>query len=322
MLRKTLSAVLAAAVITLSGCNSSQTAQATTTAAVAPSEAWEYEMYIEDLAYFGDRYLQGTYAAQSAFSMMNEADAQKHLEGALEALISLEGVIYPPNLEETHGKFLQTVEIHKELTECRLDIAGYISEYPDLSPEESAEYEKADSRMNEISGRIEEGGYTFNKYWIAAQNAAYSYLHNGEYRAYSAELEYLRDAYFEQFNKFYEIYFNGVEGDVAIHLDNSLTLLFNIENMTVPEQLKSCHEDIKKAIPAERDAIQALMTIVELYRQYPGTELADMPAEVQDEIDECGEKFEKYFSENNTDYYALDEAIYAALEAADTQAGQ
>lgn len=321
MLRKTLSAVLAAMILAVSACSSTTQPAATTAAAVAPSEAWEYEMYIEDLAYFGDRYLQGTYAAQSAFSMMNEADAKKHLEGALEALISLEGVIYPPNLEETHGKFLQTVEIHKELTECRLDIAGYISEYPDLSPEESAEYEKADSRMNEISGRIEEGGYTFNKYWIAAQNAAYSYLHNGEYRAYSAELKYLLDSYDEQFIKFSEI-FNGAEGDIAIHLDNSLIILSNIENMTVPEQLKSCHEEIKKAMPAERGAIQALLTITNLYRQYPGTEFADMPAEVQDEIVECSEIFNNFFSENNTDYYALNDAIHAALEAADTQAGQ
>ncbi|MBO5376989.1 MAG: hypothetical protein J6A41_01225 [Ruminiclostridium sp.] len=322
MTKKILSLILAAMVIAVSACSSTTQPAATTTAAVAPSEAWEYEMYIEDLAYFGDRYLQGTYAAQSAFSMMNEADAKKHLEGALEALISLEGVIYPPNLEETHGKFLQTVEIHKELTECRLDIAGYISEYPDLSPEESAEYEKADSRMNEISGRIEEGGYTFNKYWIAAQNAAYSYLHNGEYRAYSAELKYLLDTYDEQFIKFCEIYFNGDEGDIAIHLNNSLTLLSNIENMTVPEQLKSCHEEIKKAMPAERGAIQAMLTITNLYRQYPGTEFADMPAEVQDEIDECSEIFYNFFSENNSDYYALNDAIHAALEAADTQAGQ
>jgi len=322
MLRKTLSVILAAMILAVSACSSTTQPAATTTAAAAPSEAWEYEMYIEDLAYFGDRYLQGTYAAQSAFSMMNEADAKKHLEGALEALISLEGVIYPPNLEETHGKFLQTVEIHKELTECRLDIAGYISEYPDLSPEESAEYEKADSRMNEISGRIEEGGYTFNKYWIAAQNAAYSYLHNGEYRAYSAELKYLLDTYDEQFIKFCEIYFNGDEGDIAIHLDNSLIILSNIENMTVPEQLKSCHEEIKKAMPAERGAIQAMLTITNLYRQYPGTEFADMPAEVQDEIVECDEIFYNFFSENNTDYYALNDAIHAALEAADTQAGQ
>ena len=322
MLRKTLSVILAAMILAVSACSSTAQPAATTTAAAAPSEAWEYEMYIEDLEYFSGRYFQGIYAAQSAFSMMNEADAKKHLEGALEALISLEGVIYPPNLEETHGKFLQTVEIHKELTECRLDIAGYISEYPDLSPEESAEYEKADSRMNEISGRIEEGGYTFNKYWIAAQNAAYSYLHNGEYRAYSAELEYLCDTYAEEFSKFYGIYFNGDEGDIAIHLDNCLTMLDKMETMTVPEQLKSCHEEIKKAVSTERDALQALMTIVELYRQYPGTEFADMPAEVQDEIDECGEAFDKFFSENNTDYYALDETTSAALEASATLAGQ
>ena len=47
-----------------------------------------------------------------------------------------------------------------------------------------------------------------------------------------------------------------------------------------------------------------------------------MPAEVQDEIDECGEVFDKFFSENNTDYYALDETTSAALESAATLAGQ
>ena len=322
MLKKTLSLILAA-VMVLSGCNNSNTAQTTTTKAVVPpSDAWEYEMYIEDLAYFGDRYLQGIYNAEADFSMLNEADAKKHLKGALEAITSLEGVIYPPNLEEVHGQFLKTVEIQKELTEYRLDLAGYLSEFPDFTPEESAEYEKINTRMNEIAGIIDEGGYTFYKNWIAAQNAAYSYLHNGEYRAYSTELKYLLDTYEEQFIKFCEIYFNGAEGDIAIHLDNSLIILSDIENMTVPEQLKSCHEEIKKAMPAERDVLQALLTITNLYRQYPGTEFADMPAEVQDEIVECDEIFGKFFSENNSDYYALNDAIYAALEAADTQAGQ
>lgn len=321
MHKKSLALILAA-IMLLSGCNSNGTAQTTTTAAVAPSEAWEYEMYIEDLAYFGDRYLQAIYDAQSAFSMMNEADAKKYIESALEALTSLESVIYPPNLEEVHNQFLQTVKIHKEYNGCRLDLAGYLSEYPALSPEESAEYEKVATRMKEISGRIEEDGYTFYINWMTAQNAAFSYLQNGECRAYSAELEYLWDTYVEQFNKFDEIYFNGGEGDIAIHLGNTLTILSDIENMTSPEQLKSCHEEIKKAIPAERDAIQALMTITGLYRQYPGTEFADMPAEVQDEIEKCGEIFDKHFTENNTDYYALDEAVVAALDFADTQAGQ
>lgn len=322
MIKKTLAVILAVMVVAFSGCNSAKPAEATTTKAVAPpSEAWEYEMYIEDLAYFGERYLQGIYDAEADFSILNEADAKKHLKGALEAITSLEGVIYPPNLEEVHGQFLKTVEIQKELTECRLDLAAYLSEFPDFTPEESVEYEKISTRMNEISDRIDEGGYTFYYNWIAAQNAAYSYLHNGEYRAYSAELKYLLDTYDEQFIKFCEIYFNGAEGDIAIHLDNSLILLSDIENMTVPEQLKSCHEEIKKAMPTERGAIQAMLTITNLYRQYPGTEFADMPAEVQDEIDECGEIFYNFFSENNSDYYALNDAIHAALEAADTLAG-
>lgn len=322
MTKKILSLILAAMILAVSACSSTAQPAATTTAAAAPSEAWEYEMYIEDLAYFGERCLQSSYATQSDFSMLNEADAKKHLEGILEALSSLEDVIYPPNLEEVHGQFLKAVELQKELTECRLDLAGYLSEFPDFTPEESAEYEKISTRMNEIADRINEGGYTFYYNWIDAQNAAYSYLHNGEYRAYSAELKCLLDTYDEQFIKFCEIYFNGAEGDIAIHLNNSLALLYNIENMTVPEQLKSCHEEIKKAMPAERGAIQAMLTITNLYRQYPGTEFADLPAEVQDEIVECDEIFYNFFSENNTDYYALNDAIHAALEAADTQAGQ
>ncbi len=315
-------AIILAAVMLLSGCNSNGTAQTTTTAAVAPSEAWEYEMYIEDLAYFGERYLQGIYNAEADFSILNEADAKKHLKGALEAITSLESVIYPPNLEEVHGQFLKTVEIQKELTECRLDLAGYLSEFPDFTPEESAEYEDVSERQKEISDRIDEGGYTFYKNWIATQNAAYSYLYNGEYRAYSAELEYLWDTYVEQFDKFCEICFNGGEGDAVIPLDNDLIILSDIENMTVPEQLESCHEEIKKAMPAERDALQAMLTMADLYRQYPGTELADMPADVQDEIRECSETFNNHFSENNAEYHALYEAVIAALEFALTQTGQ
>lgn len=322
MLKKTLAFMLTA-VILLAGCsNSSGTGETTTESVAQPSEAWEYEMYIEDLDYFAERYYQGLYSAQSAFSMMNEADAKKHMESVIDALTNLEGVIYPPSLEEVHGQFLQTVEIQKELAECRMDLAGFLSEYPDFTPEERAEYDKVATRMSEISGRISEGGHAFYSKWIAAQNAAFSYLQNGEYRAYAMELENIYDMYVEEFNKFYDIYFNGIEGDIAIHLDNCLTILSNMGNMTVPEQLKSCHEEIKKAISSESDAIQALMTITELYRQYPGTDFADLPADVQNEIQESGELFEEYFSENNTDYYALDEAVTSALEAANTQAGQ
>lgn len=313
---KKLSAFLLSSVLLFSGCNGDQSSQTTTENIIPPSEAWEYEMYIEDLDYFAERYLQDIYAAQSAFSMMNEADAKKYIESALEALAGLEGVIYPPDLEEVHGQFLQTVEIQKEYAECRMDLADYLSEYPDLTPEERVKFDEISSRRDDISARINEGGYTFYNNWIAAQNVAFSYLQGGEYRAYAAELEYLWDVYAEEFGKFYEIYFSGGEGDIAVHLDNSLTVLFNMENMTVPEQLKSCHEEIKRAISTERDALQALLTIVGLYRQYPGTEFEDMPADVRDEIQKCGEVFDNHFNENNADYYALDEAVSTALEAA------
>ena len=312
---KKISAFLLSAVLLFSGCNGNQPSQ-TTTELVPTPEAWEYEMYIEDLDYFAERYLQGIYAAQSAFSIMNEADAKKHMESVLDALTGLEGVICPPTLEEVHGQFLQTVDIHKEFAECRMDLADYLSEYPDLTPEERVEFDKISSRRDEISDRINEGGYAFYNNWIAAQNAAFSYLQDGEYRAYATELEYLWGVYAEEFGKFYEIYFNGGEGDIAINLDNSLTVLFDMENMTVPEQLKSRHEEIKTAISTERDALQALLTIVGLYRQYPETKLEDMPADVQDEIQKCGEVFDAHFNENNADYYALDEAVSTALEAA------
>ena len=105
MIKKTLAVILAAMVVALSGCNNSQPAETTTTKAVAPpSEAWEYEMYIEDLDYFSERYFQSIYAAQSDFSMMNEADAKKHIQSTLDALTSLESVVYPPSLEETHSQ--------------------------------------------------------------------------------------------------------------------------------------------------------------------------------------------------------------------------
>ena len=196
-----------------------------------------------------------------------------------------------------------------------------MSEYPDLTPEESAEYNKITSRMKEISNEIDEGGYTFYSNWIAAQNAAFAYLPNGSYKAYAMELENLRDMYTAEFNKLYDVYFADGEGDVAVFSNNCITLLTNIENMNVPEELKASHDEVINAISAERDAHQAVLTINQLYDEHPGAAFEDLPPDSQEQIMECDEILNNFFSEDNTEYYALDEALNAALESADTLAG-
>ena len=81
MIKKTLAVILAAMVVALSGCNSAKPAEATTTKAVAPpSEAWEYEMYIEDLDYYTELCIQNYDAMQYALSVQDYYEAEKNID--------------------------------------------------------------------------------------------------------------------------------------------------------------------------------------------------------------------------------------------------
>ena len=321
MTKKILSAILAAAVIALSGCNSSGTAQTTTTAAVAPSEAWEYEMYIEDLDYFMDKYFQNYFPAKNAMAIMDAVSLKDYLENALEALAELKKVIYPPNLEEIHSDFLYSVDLAEELMECNLKISDYIARADSLTDEDYGELEVINAEAEDILAEMDEGNGILNA-WFNAQKAAYSYLPNGEYKAYSAELESLWDTYVTEINLFTEVFFNGAEGDAITLSNDCLSLLSRIEDIEAPEQLKIYHDDVLKAIQTERNLYQTVISLVQLNSEYREITFEDRPADVQEQTKEYSETIDAYYREENTEYYALYDAVCAALDFADAQAGQ
>ncbi len=322
MIKKALSIILAVMVIAASGCNNSGgTAQATTTAAVAPSEAWEYEMYIEDLDYFMDKYFQNYFSAKNAMAIMDAVSLKDYLENALEALAELKKVIYPPNLEEVHSEFLYNVGLAEELMECNQKISDYIARADSLTDEDYGELEVIYAEVEDILAKIDEGGGILTA-WFNAQKAAYSYLLNGEYKAYSAELESLWDTYVTEMNLFTEVFFNGAEGDAVTISNDCLSLLSRIEDIEAPEQLKTYHDDIIKAIQTERNLYQTIISLVELNNEYRGIAFEDRPADVQKLTKEYSETIDAFYNEDNTEYYALYDAVCAALDFAESQAGQ
>lgn len=321
MLKKILSAILAAMVIAASGCNGGGTAQTTTAAAAAPSEAWEYEMYIEDLDYFMDKYFQNYFPAKNAMAIMDAVSLKDYLENALEALAELKKVIYPPNLEEIHSDFLYSVDLAEELMECNLKISDYIARADSLTDEDYGELEVIYAEVEDILDKMDEGNGILNA-WFGAQKAAYSYLPNGEYKAYSAELESLWDTYVTEINLFTEVFFNGAEGDAITLSNDCLSLLSRIEDIEAPEQLKIYHDDVLKAIQTERNLYQTVISLVQLNSEYREIAFEDRPADVQEQTKEYSETIDAYYNEENTEYYALYDAVCAALDFADTQAGQ
>ncbi len=321
MIKKTLALILAALVL-LSGCsNSGGTAQTTTTAAAAPSEAWEYEFYIEDLDYFMNQYLQNYNSARNAFVAQDGASVRNYLKNALEALNSLENVIYPPNLEEVHGKFLYAVELQKELAECNTEISYYIGNTGSLTSDDYSELNNLNSKGNSLLSEIRDGN-DIQKAWINSKNAAFVYLPNGEYKAYVSTLEILWERYITDYNRLYDVLFNKGEDDIRLLYENCLERLSEIENMEVPEQLKLYHDDITAAIPYDREYLMTIKAFKELIDEHQAANPEDTPADVKAQMDEYWEVIYYYPSEDNAEYFALYNAVITALEAADTLAGQ
>lgn len=321
MLKKKLTLILAAAVIALSGCNNSQTAQTTTIAAAAPSEAWEYELYIEDLDYFMNKYFQNYFPAKNAMAIMDAVSLKDYLENALEVLAKLKNVIYPPNLEEVHSKFLYDVDLAEKLMECNLKLADYIARADSLTDEDYGELEVIYAEAKDILAKMDESGGILTA-WFDAQEEAFSYLPNGEYKAYSAELESVWDIYVTEINLFIEVFFNGTTGDAVKISNDCLSLLSRIENIEAPEQLKTYHDDISKAVQTERNLYDTVISLVALNDEYRDVAFEDRPVVVQEQTKEYSKTIDSFFNEENTEYYALYDAVCAALDFADAQAGQ
>ena len=316
---------LAIVIMMFSGCGNENTSVSVmggtdgTTAAedATQVEAWEYEFYVEDINYYMDKYLAAYYPVREALAYQDIAAAKEHIDSEIEALGKLEKTVCPHGLEDVHSKFIYVVGLSKECEECYRDYLGYIENGDSLSPEVDALVAELDA----INKKIDESG-NISTVWFNAQSAAFSHLPNGEYKYYSARLEYSWNHYVWCGDLIAGVFYDGASGDLLSLSNGCLSALSSIENMDLPEQLKPYHNDISEAIPMERDFCQAIVDITETYREYPELKPEDMPADAQNKIQECQKTIDAYYSEDNSEWDALYNAVCAALDFADSQAEQ
>ncbi len=293
-----------------------------TSAVVAgQAEAEEYEFYIEEIDYSMEMFLQGYYSARNACAFEDWVAAKEHLESEIEALGELEKSVCPSDLEEIHSEFLYVVGLEKEYEEGYRDYVGYMENADSLSPEDKSEFDALNAKLDDIQERISESG-GIGSAWINVRKAAFSSLPNGEYKAYSAELEILWDVYSWNGYLLTDVLFNGASGNLLSLSDTCLSLLSSIENMDVPEQMMSYHNDISEAIQTERNLYQATTNVAELTSEYQGLEFEELPADVQKRIQECSDTTNAFYDEENSESYDLYNAVSAALDFANAQAGQ
>lgn len=323
MFKKTLAIILAAALITVSGCNNNNPPANTTTESVAaPAEAWEYEMYIEDLDYYMELCIQNYDAMQYALSVQDFYEAEKNIDYIFENINSIENIIYPQNLEESHAEFLAALSLHKELIECYHELIGYMKKSDSLTQEDYDELDKINAKGEGIEARIREEG-NINDACFKAKEAAFLNLPNGEYKFYAHTLQIFWGRYTGQINYLYEVFINGAEEDVIGLCDDALGTLSRIENMKIPESVKPYHDEIIKLLPTERELCQTAKTLQELYTKYQITNdissLENAPADVQEQANECYDIINGYL-ELNSEYHITDDAVFTAIEFAESQA--
>lgn len=321
-MRYRIFAVALAAMLMLTGCSNSSGASGTTTESVAqPSEAWDYEMYVEDLDYYMEQYIQLYDSARDAFRIQDTEATKNYLDSLIDALNGLDGIVYPPELEEAHSVLLYAAGLEKELAEVNLELNAYVNTTEELTDKDQDSLEKINAKADEILTKMEDGG-SIRKAWMNAKNAAFSYLPNGEYKSYTFNLETLWDKYITEYNTLYDIFFEGVEGDAVLICENCLEILSEIENIEAPEQVKPYHDDVIAALSQEREYCQAVKTIRELNIEYQGVAFEDLPDDIREQVNECSEIIDNYFNEENPDYDAAYNAVAAAFEFAEALAGQ
>ena len=230
----------------------------TATVVAGQAEAWEYELYIEEINYSMDKYLTGYYSARYALAYQDTAAAKEHVDSSIEALDELKKTVSPSDLEDVHNKFIYAVGLAKEFDECYIDYLGYIEKGDYQSPE----VEALIAELNVIKTKMDESE-KISAAWFNAQSAAFSRLPNGEYRSYSARLECLWNDYGVNGELIAGVFYDGASGDLQSLADSCLSALSSIEDMEAPEQMKPYHDDVSEAIPMEREFCQAIADITE-----------------------------------------------------------
>lgn len=309
---KKISAFILTAVMLLSGCNSSAGMETSVTSAPAvTAEAWEYEYYIEELDYHMGKYDAAVAEFSQLVALQDWNAAKKEAESHIEILDNISEITIPVGLEKCEEDILTAVEYEKEYRSLAIRLFDcYIN---------GSEQSQIDELSLELD-RLSKENISINSAVNAARENTFSYLPNGEYRAYVMNLETLWNKYVTESDKLYDVFFNGAKGNAPVLSENCLEILSEIENMKVPEHVKPYHEDILKAIPAEREYCLAVKTIKELNNEYQGLAFEDTPADVQEQVKKCSEIIDNYFSEENEDFDALYDAVVAAGEFAEAQA--
>lgn len=308
---KKISAFILTAVMLLSGCNSSAGTDSTTASPVVTAEAWEYEYYIEELDYHMGKYDAAVAEFSELVALQDWSAAKKEAESHIELLDNISEIIIPVGLEECEEDILTAVEYEKEYRRMAVQLFDCY-----INGSEQAQIDALALELDELGKE----NISINSAVNAAREKAFSYLPNGEYRAYVMNLETLWNKYVTESDKLYDVFFNGAEGDALVLSGNCLEILSEIENMEVPEQVKPYHDDILKAIPAEREYCLAVKTIKELNNEYQGLAFEDTAADVQEQVKKCSEIIDNYLSEENEDFDALYDAVVAAGEFAEAQA--
>lgn len=329
-MKKYISLILATLILTtfLAGCNSnnknsgnnSSTEQVSSESVDEFAETFYFETYIDDLDLYMGRYIENSKAAQDGFKQQDANAVDTGLSKADNALDKLAGISCPQAIKDEHAKLLSAIEREKQVVQCNVELSGYIGKMDSLTPDEQSALDKLTQKANGILAEIDEAG-TIRSHWRNVRAAACSYLPNGEYNTYHFALELLWDNYVTNVEELADIFFNGAAGDIYQFIDNCLERLSDIENMEVPERLKSYHDDIIKALPVEREFTQFIKDYVDVCSKYPGIAPADFPDDAKDKLKEYTEEINK-FLEDETRYNAMYNAVVAAGDYALQQIGQ
>jgi len=315
MFKKTLTIILAAALIAVSGCNNNNPPANTTTESVAaPADAWEYEYYIEDLNYYMKQYVDSVMKFSELCAVEDYNAAAKELENHIEVLNKLSEIITPVGLEEYQDDILSAVECEKEYRELAKKMLYYVENKDTLTPEEKEEY----NQLYQQSEAFGNENISINEAVDAAIEAAFLCMPGGEYKAYVYNVDALWYRYASGTNMLFEIMINDAEGDVLFICEDCVAVINEFENMTAPESVKPYHDDLIEQLSLEREYILKVKALYELYNEYQWQSEDEMPAEAQEYEKELSEIFDSFQNSENDSSF---DAMNAACEFALAQAG-
>ena len=308
--------MLALAVAALSGCNGSSNSQVTSTtpaATVAASDAWEYEYYIEDLNYYISEYNAAVVNFSELLAAQDYSGAKNALQRHTSLLDDIAAIVTPSSLSEYQNDILTAIEYEKEYRQLAEKALYYTENYATLTPEEIEEY----NALYQQSESIKDEYININEAVDAAREAAFLRMPGGEYKSYVYNVDSLWYRYASGINMLFEIMINDAEGDILFICEDCITVIAEFESMTVPESVKTYHDDLIEQLSIEREYILKVKALYELYNEYQWQSDDEMPAEAKEYAKELSEIYDSIqSSESDASYDAMNAACDFALAQA------